>query len=145
MVVGRRHDDAALVVTSGLLNLLDRIELEAVVAHELAHIKRLDVASAALASSGIGTLLHALGGQRATVWLLGSDREIRADLAGVATTRYPPGLLSALERIAVLGDTRPSSVSSVVLDRTSSCWLIPFGGKDLDAAAGVRMDVLREL
>ena len=143
--IGRRHDDATLVVTTGLVDLLDRIELEAVVAHELAHIKRLDVASAALASTVLGRLLVAVGGERQARWLMGSDREIRADLAGVATTRYPPGLIAALERIAQVGETRPSSVAPVVLDRTASSWLAPFGEVAGDVSASVRLDVLREL
>jgi heat shock protein HtpX len=36
--VGLRLDDASLVVTRGLLDLLDRRELEGVIAHELSHI-----------------------------------------------------------------------------------------------------------
>jgi heat shock protein HtpX len=145
IAVGRRHDDAALVVTAGLVDLLDRIELEAVVAHELAHIKRLDVASAALAATGLGGLVRALGGERAVVWLVGADREIRADLAAVATTRYPPGLIAALERIDAAGDTCPSSVPAAVLGRTGQGWLVPVSRTSDDASTEGRLDVLREL
>ncbi|MGO8877584.1 MAG: M48 family metallopeptidase [Acidimicrobiales bacterium] len=145
LAVGRRHEDATLVVTAGLVDLLDRIELEAVVAHELAHIKRLDVASAALAASALGRLLSVIGGERAALWLRGSDREIRADLAGVATTRYPPGLIAALERIGSTGDRRPSSVPASVLGRTASSWFAPFDGDSDDPTMDGRLDVLREL
>jgi Zn-dependent protease with chaperone function len=124
---------------------LDRIELEAVVAHELAHIKRLDVASAALAATGLGGLVRALGGERAVVWLVGADREIRADLAAVATTRYPPGLIAALERIDAAGDTCPSSVPAAVLGRTGQGWLVPVSRTSDDASTEGRLDVLREL
>jgi heat shock protein HtpX len=41
---GRNPDDASLVVTRGLLTLLDRRELEGVIAHELSHIGNHDIA-----------------------------------------------------------------------------------------------------
>jgi heat shock protein HtpX len=145
IAVGRRHEQAALVVTAGLVDQLDRIELEAVVAHELAHIKRLDVASAAVAASTVGRALRVAGGERASRWLVGSDREIRADLAGVATTRYPPGLIAALETIGRSGDCRPESVPAGVLARTASSWVAAVDGSAEDPGINGRLDVLREL
>ncbi len=44
---------AVLVVTEGLLKLLERVELEGVLAHELAHLRRGDAAVAALATRGV--------------------------------------------------------------------------------------------
>ena len=41
--VGRKPEKAAVAVTSGLLRLLNRDELQGVVAHEIAHIRNLDV------------------------------------------------------------------------------------------------------
>ena len=40
---GRNKDHAAVAVTSGLLQMLDRSELEGVIAHELAHIGNRDI------------------------------------------------------------------------------------------------------
>lgn len=40
---GRNKDHAAVAVTAGLLELLNRTELEGVVAHELAHIRNRDI------------------------------------------------------------------------------------------------------
>ena len=40
---GRNPDHSAVAVTSGLLNILDRSELEGVVAHEMAHIGNRDM------------------------------------------------------------------------------------------------------
>lgn len=40
---GRNKDHSAVAVTSGLLQLLDKTELEGVIAHELAHIKNKDI------------------------------------------------------------------------------------------------------
>lgn len=41
--VGARPEDSAIVVSSGLLEKLSRVELEGVLAHELAHIRNYDV------------------------------------------------------------------------------------------------------
>jgi len=145
IAIGRRHDEAAIVVTAGLLGVLDRIELEAVIAHELAHIKRLDIATTALASSGVARVLLRLGGRRCRLWFEEADREIRADLAAVATTRYPPGMIAALERICQIADSRPVSVPTGLLERTSRSWLVPLESPGGDPAMAVRFDVLREL
>ena len=53
---GRRGSRPTLVVTSASLERLDRIDLEALVAHELAHLRRGDVARASLIMSSLGLL-----------------------------------------------------------------------------------------
>jgi heat shock protein HtpX len=54
--IGRSPDDASLVVTRGLLQLLDRRELEGVVAHELSHIGNHDIALSATLAAFIRTV-----------------------------------------------------------------------------------------
>ena len=56
---GRNPQHAAVAVTAGLLETMDRSELEGVLAHELAHIKNRDilVASVAAALAGAVTML----------------------------------------------------------------------------------------
>lgn len=76
---GRSPRHGAVAVTTGLLEKLSRIELEGVLAHELAHIANRD------------TVLTSLAVAR--------RREAIADLTGVRLTRYPPGLISALEKL----------------------------------------------
>lgn len=82
-----------LVVTRGLLDDLSRIELEAVVARELARLKS---GEATLVSTA--TLLS-------RVWsglparILDARADVVADLDAVALTRYPPGLLDALVKV----------------------------------------------
>lgn len=86
--VGRNPGHASLVVTSGLLDKLDRVELEGVVAHELAHIRNHDTL---LTTTAVGLPLLRL--------VLPGRRESLADVTGVRFTRYPPGLIAALEKL----------------------------------------------
>jgi heat shock protein HtpX len=137
---GRDPKHAAVAVTTGLLEKMNRIELEGVIAHELSHVKNYDILVSTLAvtmvgivvllsdwalrflwwgggrrdnrdsndSSGAGAALAIVG----FVLLLLSPivaklmqlavsrrRESLADVSGVALTRYPPGLISALEKL----------------------------------------------
>ena len=139
--VGRKPENAAVAVTSGLLRLLDRDELQGVVAHEIAHIRNLDirfmtmasvlVAGVELISRGfLRGLAHSGGGGRRTgksskggglplliivvVIAILSPIAVRllylacsrwrgylADASAARFTRYPDGLASALEKMAV--------------------------------------------
>jgi heat shock protein HtpX len=53
---GRDAATASVAVTEGLLNLLSRDELQAVVAHELAHIRNLDVRLMTLLAGMVGAI-----------------------------------------------------------------------------------------
>jgi heat shock protein HtpX len=136
---GRDPKHAAVAVTTGLLDKLNRIELEGVLAHELSHIKNYDILVSTLAVTLVGVIallsdwgLRFLwwGGPRhrndrsegsgpmAFVAIIGfvlllltpivarlmqfavsRRRESLADVTGVSLTRYPPGLISALEKL----------------------------------------------
>jgi heat shock protein HtpX len=136
---GRNPRHAAVAVTTGLLEKMNRIELEGVLAHELSHVKNYDILVSTLAVTLVGVValmsdwaLRFLwwggprhsddrdggGGPQAVVALLGfvlllvlpviarlmqfavsRRRESLADFSGVALTRYPPGLISALEKL----------------------------------------------
>ena len=106
LACGRNPRDASVLVTSGLLGGLSRIELEGVLAHELSHVKSLDILP--------DTLAAAIPGGR---WLTRRYRadavyEALADQQAVGMTRYPPGLLSALEKLdADTTPMRPHSAS----------------------------------
>ncbi len=135
---GRTPKHAAVAVTTGLLDKMDRIELEAVLAHELSHIKNYDVLVATLAVTMVGLLALVSdffirfmwwnggrrgrndrdGGAAPVVAVLGfvllllapliakllqyavsRGRESLADVSAVEMTRYPPGMISALEKL----------------------------------------------
>lgn len=73
---GRNPGHAAIAVTTGLLSVLDRSELEGVIAHELAHVGNRDilVMSVAVVLAGFITLLADFF-IRGTLWGGGSRRE----------------------------------------------------------------------
>jgi Zn-dependent protease with chaperone function len=100
MVAGSSPGRAVLGVTQGLLDGLDRIELEAVLAEELVQIRQNEIlpATVLVATFGIGRSKVVRG-----------DRDVWADRGAVNLTRYPPALASALEKI----DARGSIVEGI--------------------------------
>jgi Zn-dependent protease with chaperone function len=94
LAAGLRPERALVVVTTGLLEKLSRIELEAVVAEELVQVRRGEIVP--------GTVLAATWGWGAR-FALPSERDSRADQLAVSLTRYPPALESALEKVALHG------------------------------------------
>ena len=100
MTVGLHPRRATIVVTTGLMAAMGRIELEAVLAHEVSHVKLHDILPGTVAVTALGPVAAVFppaGGLPASG--AGRNREALADLAGVALTRYPPGLISALEKV----------------------------------------------
>ena len=76
--VGRNPDKAAVAVTTGLLRILDRDELQGVVAHEIGHIKNRDVALLTTAGVMMGAIVMlAEIGMRA-MWYTGGGRRSRS-------------------------------------------------------------------
>jgi heat shock protein HtpX len=135
---GRDPKHAAIAVTSGLLEKMNRVELEGVLAHELSHIRNYDILVSTLAVTLVGAVaLLTQFGVRAMWWnggrvprqgdrdggtnpiaILGivflvispliakamqaavsRRRETLADVSACQMTRYPPGLIAALEKL----------------------------------------------
>lgn len=129
--LGRSPEHAVIVVTEPLLELLEPDELEAVLAHELAHLAHRDLLVMTVASSPgilrsmIGNWLSDGGLGRGWLavfasWLfvavvemlcflparlLSRYRELCADLAAAELTQQPGALASALQKIT--GGTTP--------------------------------------
>jgi heat shock protein HtpX len=55
--VGRKPEAAAVAVTTGLLKRLNRDELQGVVAHEIAHVRNLDVRFMTIAAVMVGSIV----------------------------------------------------------------------------------------
>jgi heat shock protein HtpX len=53
---GRNPKHAALAVTTGLLDMMNRVELEGVVAHELSHVKNYDILVTTVAVTAVGAI-----------------------------------------------------------------------------------------
>lgn len=110
LALGRSHKTAVLVLTSGLARDLDPVALEGVLAHELTHVKRCDIAPATVSVAvllpvatllpGVGAIVHGLAGK---------GREFDTDRLAVSVTRYPPGLRDALAEIVEGPLPRPDS------------------------------------
>lgn len=104
VAVGSNPKRATLAVTTGLLEHLGRVELEAVVATALVRIKRRDTLPGTVAASA-GPLGRLLAGQ--------DGSEAVDDLEAVSLTRYPPGLAAALEAMASAGTGVAGAASAV--------------------------------
>ncbi|MEX0847389.1 MAG: M48 family metalloprotease [Ilumatobacteraceae bacterium] len=135
---GRNPRHAAIAVTTGLLEKMNRVELEGVLAHELSHIRNYDILVSTLAVTLVGSIailsdvairmMWWNGGRvqrdgdhsdsnnplafvgffllifapliaRAMQATISRQRETLADVSACQMTRYPPGLISALEKL----------------------------------------------
>jgi heat shock protein HtpX len=134
---GRNPKHAAIAVTTGLLEKLNRVELEGVIAHELSHVRNYDILVSTLAVTLVGSIALLTNiGMRMMWWNGGRERrsgdrdggnplailglvllifapliaklmqaavsrrrETLADVSACQMTRYPPGLISALEKL----------------------------------------------
>lgn len=81
---GRNYNHSAVAVTEGLLRLLNKQELEGVMAHELAHIKNRDVLVGTIAAALAGAIsMMASAFQWAAIFGMGrSDDEEGGSMAG---------------------------------------------------------------
>jgi len=138
---GRNHGKAVVCVTAGLMKMMDRKQLEGVIAHELAHIKHYHMlvsTMAATMAAAIGILASVakwgaiLGGGRdsqrnpiamiamaiiaplmAMIVQMGISRvnEFQADRTGAIIAGTPDGLASALQRLESAAHQIPMDVN----------------------------------
>jgi len=136
---GRNQKNSVIAVTTGLRNMLNQEELEAVIAHELSHVKNRDVMVITLASfistaaffifrsfllsgqstSGRGrqNLWFIVPILAALVWVisyllikaLSRYREFAADMGSAILTGQPSNLASALMKISGLMERVPTN------------------------------------
>ncbi len=157
---GRNPQHAAVAVTQGALQRLNKTELEGVLAHELSHVGNRDILVSTVAAilAGVISLLADIflrslfwgGGRRSnnneageaffifaiilsilapvgtmlSQLAISRRREALADASGVLLTRYPEGLISALQKIEQ--DQTPMRSAK---DSTAHMWIDnPFKG-----------------
>lgn len=129
---GTNPENSVICATTGLLENMDKVEIEGVMAHEISHIKNYDirVSMAAVALTAVigmlsdivlrfiflndddedsknpitlilGLFFVLISPLLATITRLAisRQREFLADATAVSLTRYPDGLISALEKL----------------------------------------------
>ena len=139
---GRDPEHSSIAVTQGLLDIMNRVELEGVIGHEMSHVLDHDILVGTVVATVVGAAVlmseffmrswfwsgGRMGGRRdggdgggiitLVLFAVGivllilaplagqliklsvsRNREYLADAQGVLLTRYPPGLISALEKI----------------------------------------------
>ena len=135
---GRDPKHAAIAVTTGLLEKMNRVELEGVLAHELSHVRNYDILVSTLVVTLVGSIAILTDLGIRMMWWNGGrvrregdrndsgnplalvgfallifapilaklmqaavsrKRETLADVSACQMTRYPPGLISALEKL----------------------------------------------
>ncbi|MGH9070692.1 MAG: M48 family metalloprotease [Acidimicrobiales bacterium] len=126
MVVAANPARARLILTTGLLDLLNRVELEGVLAQLLMHLRSGDAVPATIAVA-TGRAWFADRTSR--------GREEAADLAASSLTCYPRGLAASLERLS--GEL---PVDGMAARLTARLWLASPG-----TPPGPRAAALREL
>ena len=85
---GRDPAHASIAVTEGLLTRLDRDELQAVVAHEMAHVARYDTRLMTLVAAMVGAIALLSDGLGRFLWHSGrSGNTVARSMGGVAARR----------------------------------------------------------
>lgn len=117
---------AAVVVTSGLLDGAGPVELEVLAAELLCRLRDGSARYATLAA-GLPPWLEPVAGTggAAMAAVLGDQRAARADLDAVGVTKYPPALISALDRMEQAGTSVP-----VAAARSAALWVAPAVGPE---------------
>jgi heat shock protein HtpX len=156
---GRDPEHSSVAVTQGLLDTMNRVELEGVIGHELSHVVDRDILVGTVAATLAGAVIllseffmrtwwwgggrrssndSGGGGAGAILFVVGivllalaplaaqiirfsvsRQREYLADAQGALLTRYPPGLVSALKKIAASSGIPMRSANNA----TAHLWL----------------------
>jgi len=152
---GRNYENAAVAVTEGLLELLNEEEVEAVIAHELSHIKHYDMLIGTVAATMAGAIAMLanfgmfFGGDRdrpnpivmialmiiaplaASIiqMTISRNREYMADEGAARMTNHPEWLQSGLAKL----ENYAKGISMQDADpQTAHMFIInPFTGKDV--------------
>ena len=153
---GRNPNNAVVAATTGILNLLDKDELEGVLAHELTHVKNRDILISSVAATIAGAivwianfaqffaffggdnddiggivgliLMSILAPIAATIVQLAisRSREFKADEGGARISGKPWALARALRKLEMGVNSRPMDANP----STAHMFIVnPFGGR----------------
>ncbi len=158
---GRNPSHAAVAVTEGLLELLDELEVEAVLAHEMSHVKHYDILIGTIAATIAGAIamltnfFYFFGGSNdrqnsnpiitmimvmvmplvASIiqMAVSRNREFMADEGAAKLTRHPEWLQSALRK---LENYNKGAIVHDATPETAHMFIVnPFTGKDFSFAS----------
>ena len=156
---GRNPENGAVAVTTGIMEILSRGELEGVIAHELAHIKHRDILISTITATLVGTITFVASMARWAFIFGGRDeedgnlfsslvlmilapiaatlvqlaisrsREYSADAGGAEISGNPKGLASALDKLSRANEIVPMRNASPA---SAHMFIVnPFSGKSL--------------
>jgi hypothetical protein len=128
VVFGRKPGHVTLAITTGLRDALIRMELEGLLARELALATHDGLAGATVLVPVLAVLPRSLR-ERVLAAYLGDHRAMLDDFDAVHFTRYPPGLAAALDAIG-----EGSTVVAGAGRTSAHLWVAP-PDVDGDAAA----------
>jgi heat shock protein HtpX len=98
---GRNPQNAAVAVTTGILNILNEDELAGVLAHELAHVKHRDILLGTITATLVGTITFvARMAQWAAIFGGGRDRENGGGIGDLALIIIAP-IAAVLIQLAI--------------------------------------------
>ncbi len=159
---GRNPQNAAVAVTEGLLELLDEEEVEAVLAHELSHVRHYDILVGTIAATiagAIGVIANMMqfgamvGSDKNRVnpivmivlaiilplaaaviqMAISRNREYMADEGAARLTGHPEWLQSALAKLS--NYNRQGSMQSATQESAHMFIINPFSGKNISFAS----------
>jgi heat shock protein HtpX len=152
---GRNPENAVVCVTEGILKLVDRDELEGVLAHELGHVKNRDMLLQTITASlsgaitnlarfgmymprdsrggrggAAGPLMILLGPLAAMImqFAISRSREFKANATGAEISKKPLALASALGKLEAGARRIPMNVTPAVAPLAQVNPLAAFGG-----------------
>ena len=149
--LGRSADHSTLIITTGLLEVASRIQLEAVLANRISQIASYRTALATTAITTFGLSMRLSSFRIRPVSLLGGPlkqkmglqvdpgHDFAGDVAGTGITRYPPGMVEAIE---LMEDRTLVPEVSPSLD---SLWLFPSTSNTNRPTVEARATALREM
>jgi heat shock protein HtpX len=128
---GRNEDHSAVAVTAGLMNIMEKDELEGVIAHELSHIKHKDILISTMAAtiasavvllsrwslffgndegsavSAIAVAIIAPVAATMVQMAISRSREYEADAGSARVTGNPEALANALMKLSNMARQKP--------------------------------------
>ncbi len=145
-VVGRDARNTKLILTTGLMDELERLEIEGVLAHLLTAASSAEIGGATLAAAVLSILPGNGIRKRAIEWMFPEHFRIETDLEAVGYTRYPPSFAASLEKLAAADTTVPMARTA-----NAHLWLAdPIGdpavlAERVHPPLHLRISILREL